>query len=435
MKDKSFNPVGFVILLILVAFIALVVWPIIVPNNRSSDDTSLTNQLKRTLDWQASPDIRTMADGNNSFAVALYRQLKVRHGNLFFSPYGIYTSLAMTYAGARGQTEAEMAKTLHFSLPQQNFHAAFGEMIMQMEKIQQLDHIALASANSLWCQQDYRFTNTFLNLIHKDYDAEARNVDFKNSPQTVSDEINKWIAQKTGGKINNAVAPSQITPDVRLILYSAIYFKGQWQTQFNAKNTKPMPFYVSTNQTVTVPMMCLNSKFKTTYSDDYSVKLLELPYSGNDLSMIIFLPESEIEQNTLCDLEQKMATENIREWLAKLDQTYPHKTSVCFPRFTTTQSFDLGKELNSLGMTMIFNKNADFSGMNGTTNLFVSSVNHETFIEVNEEGTEAAAVARINAHLKSAAVLFKADHPFVFLIRENHTGTILFIGRIVDPTK
>ncbi len=385
--------------------------------------------------FTVSPEVKSAVESNTAFALDLYKKLKEQPGNLSFSPYSISTSLAMTYAGARGQTEAEMARVFHFNPAQTNIHAAFGVLTERMDKIQRWNRITLITANSLWSQRDYAFMAAFLDLIHTDYKADARLVDFKTAPETARGEINSWVQQKTKGKIQNLVQSGKFTPLTRLALCNAIYFKGKWQTQFKPKDTAPAPFHVSTNETVTVPMMYQSSQFKMAYNDDESVELVELPYVGNDLSMIILLPTSYGEENDLSSLEAKLTIENLRIWLKTLDQTNPHKTSVWLPRFTTTQSFDLADELKSLGIPSALNGAANFSGMDGTTNLFISDVIHKAFVEVNESGTEAAAATWVHLATKSMAVRFVADHPFIFLIRENGSGTILFLGRIVDPTK
>jgi serine protease inhibitor len=392
------------------------------------------------IPFTASPEVKSAVDGNTAFALDLYQKLKQQPGNLFFSPFSISTSLAMTYAGARGQTETEMAKALHFNLGQTNLPAAFGELTTRMSRIQRWNRITLAMANSLWCQKDYQFTDTFLNLVHNSYRAEARQVDFRHSPQAAANEINGWVERQTKGKITGAVEPGQFTDLTRLVLCDAIYFKGKWQHQFKVGDTKPAPFHVATNETVTVPMMHQKEHFKMAQSDDYSVELLELPYSGTDLSMIILLPQIEypspdVENPGLPDLEQKLNTDNLRAWLAKLDQASPHETWVTLPRFTTAQSIDLVKTLQSLGMTSAFDDSANFFEMDGTTNLFISQVIHKAFVEVNESGTEAAAVSLELVKTKGMSGRFIVDHPFIFLIRENGSGSILFIGRIIDPTK
>jgi serpin B len=393
------------------------------------------------IPFTASPEVKSAVDGNTAFALDLYQKLKDQPGNLFFSPYSISTALAMTYAGARGQTETEMARTLHFNLAQTNLPVAFGALGARMNRIQRWNRITLTTANSLWCQQDYRFTDTFLNLIHKFYLADARQVDFKHSAPAAAREINGWVERKTKRKIKDAVAPGQFTYYTRLVLCDAIYFKGKWQHQFKVRDTKPAPFHVTTNETVTVPMMSQKAHFKAARSDDDSVELLELPYSGTDLSMIILLPQvgyrmSDEEPPGLPDLERKLTADNLRVWLANLEQAYPHETRVALPRFTTTCGLELTKELKSLGMASAFDDmTANFYGMDGTTNLVISDVIHKAFVDVNESGTEAAAVTLTLVRTAGMAGYFIVDHPFIFLIRENGSGTILFLGRIVDPTK
>ena len=408
--------------------VSILLWVIVV--NRPETSTPFT----------ASPETKSTVNGNTAFALDLYQTLKDRPGNLFFSPYSISVSLAMTYAGARGQTENEMAKVLHFNLAQTNLPMAFGELVARMNRIQRWNRITLTTANSLWCQQDYQFTNTFLDLIHNYFQGDARQVDFRHSASAAANEVNRWVEHQTKEKIKDAVEPSQFNALTRLVLCNAIYFKGNWQHQFKVGDTQPAPFHVATNETVMVPTMSQKANFKTARSDDNTVELLELPYSGTDLSMIILLPQVEypspdVEQTGLPDLEQKFTIENLRVWLAILDQASAEETWVALPRFTTTQGFDLVKELQSLGMTSAFGENADFSGMDGTTHLFVSDVIHKAFVEVNESGTEAVAVTLPMAQTMSMAKQFSVDHPFIFLIRENGSGSILFIGRIVDPTK
>ena len=401
----------------------------------------ITNLPAAPIPFAASPEVKSTVDSNTAFALDLYQKLKDQPGNLFFSPYSISTSLAMTYVGARGQTENEMAKVLHFNPAQTNLPAAFGELVARMNRIPRWNRITLKTANSLWCQRDYQFKDAFLGAVHKFYRAEARSVDFVHSPQAAADEINGWVERQTNRKIKDAVAAGQFTDLTRLVLCNAIYFKGKWQHQFKVSDTELAPFHVATNETVTVPMMRQKAHFKTAHSDDDSVELLELPYSGTDLSMIILVPQIEypppdVENPGLPDLEQKLNADNLRAWLARLDQASPHETWVTLPRFTTTQGLDLVKQLESLGMTSAFDENtANFSGMDGTTNLLISDVIHKAFVEVNESGTEAAAVNLELVRTSGMADRFIVDHPFIFLIRENGSGTILFLGRIVDPTK
>jgi len=386
----------------------------------------------------ASPDVKSVVGGNTAFALDLYQQLKGQPGNLFFSPYSISTALAMTCAGARGHTAYEMAKVLHVSLPQERLHPAFGALAGRMKQVQRGTQITLLTANSLWCQQDYHFTDAFLNVVRTNYRAEAHRVDFIHATSTARDEINHWVADKTTSKIEDVVAPGDLTGDTRLVLCNAMYFEGRWLHQFKASETEPVPFKVSTNETVTVPMMFQKSNFKMAWSENNSLEMLELPYLGNDLSMIILLPE-DLEgsgrwQKNLSELERKLTIANLHAWLVKLDRTSPQEVSVGLPRFITTQRYNLKPVLKSMGMVSAFDGTADFSGMDGTTELVISDVLHKAFVKVDEAGTEATA-ATVVSLTRGGPPPFIVDHPFIFLIRENGSGTILFIGRIVDPTR
>jgi len=396
---------------------------------------------RKPIPFVASPEIKAVVEGNNAFALDLYQKLRGQPGNLFLSPFSISTALAMTSAGARGQTEVEMTNVMHLNLPPEKLHPAFRALIARMDRIQRWNRIILKAANSLWCQQDYPFVPEFLKLLRENYSAEAKSVDFKNSPGVAAQEINHWVKEKTDHKIPGGLDPSQLSPPPKLVLCDAIYFKGKWQHQFEEKDTQPGPFHVTTNETVMVPMMHQVAEFKRAFSEDESVEMLELPYSGQDLSMMILLPSppeyaGNSGHNDIFDLEPKLTADNLHAWLAKLNQADPHKISVRLPRFTTTSSLDLTNELKSLGITSAFDNTADFSGMDGTNYLYLSEVIHKTFVEVNEAGTEAAAVTLVLAMSKGGGPeRFHVDRPFIFLIRDNGSGSILFLGRIIDPTK
>jgi serpin B len=247
-------------------------------------------------------------------------------------------------------------------------------------------------------------------------------------------EINAWVKRKTSGKIEHIIDPSALNNGTALVLCNAIYFKGKWTTEFNPKKTEPAPFHISTNasDTVTVPMMQQQSDCKMISADDV-VELIELPYSGRDLSMIILLPQ---DVGGLDGLEQMLTTDNLRTWLQRLDGARPEKTSVLLPRFKFTREFDLVNSLKALGMRSLFNvHDANLSGMDPTDNLFVSDAVHKALVEVNEEGTEAAAATRVTVKMRGMNHnrSFTADHPFIFLIRERGSGSILFLGRLVRP--
>ncbi len=381
--------------------------------------------------FTASPKVRSIVAGTTAFALDLYHQLAQRPGNLFFSPQSISTSLAVIYAGARGQTEAQIARTAHFDLPQNTLHPAFGELVRRLHKVQRWNRIQLTVANSVWCQQGHPFSNAFLSVARAYYGADARLADLRGNPQHECARINSWVSKSTKGKISAIIQPEQLTTDSSLVLCNAIYFKGKWAMQFKPANTRSRPFFVATNQTVTVPMMSQHSDFRTAQIEAPAMKLIELPYYGGDLSMVILLPET-IEG--LGELEKELTGQNFAAWLSSLDRATPRKTWVAVPRFTSSQSFEISKMLQSLDMPAAFNDSSDFSGIDGSKNLFISSAVHKAWIEVNEAGTEAAA-ATLHVVSKSASDRFNADHPFVFLIRDNASGAILFLGRMVDPSK
>jgi serpin B len=392
------------------------------------------------ISFTPSPEVKTVVEGNTTFGVELYQKLKDRPGNLFFSPFNISTTLAMTSAGARGQTEMEITNVLHLNLPPEKLHPAFKTLLDRMVKIHRWNRIVLKSANSFWAQKDCSFKPEFCRLVNENYFAETKSIDFKKAPAAAANEINRWVERKTSGRISSIAAANQFTPLTRLALCDAIYFKGKWQHEFKARDTKPALFHVSTNQTITVPMMSQKGDFKITHADESSIALLEMPYSGKDLSMIILLPRTDhlsldIDQPGLSGLEEKLTSANLQQWLSELDKTEEHETWVALPRFTTTQSFDLAPELKSLGLKSAFDDSANFTGMDGGTKLFVSHVMHKAFVDVNESGTEAAAVTVVIVATKGMPSRFIVDRPFIFLIRENASGSILFLGRVIDPTK
>ncbi|HZQ46774.1 MAG TPA: serpin family protein, partial [Verrucomicrobiae bacterium] len=248
-------------------------------------------------------------------------------------------------------------------------------------------------------------------------------------------EMSAWVEKKTGNRLKDAVKPALLAPNTTLALCNTIYFKGRWANQFRRSHTEPQPFSIATNQSVTVPMMYQKAVFKSghvPYEDDLYLQLLELPYYGRDLSMIILLPG---QVDGLPEVERQLSPARLGDWLADLDKRSPQTTHVFLPRFTIERSVDLKKELTSMGVATLFDMRADLSGMESSTNLYISDVLHQTFIEVNEHGTEAAAMTLTTAKTKGIDDRFVADHPFIFLIRDNATGSILFLGRVVDPTK
>ena len=381
---------------------------------------------------ETTSDLQTVVKGNSAFGFDLYQKLKETEGNLFFSPFSISTALAMTYAGARGQTEKEMAKVLHFSLEQEPLHSSFSKLQSELNAIQDRGHVKLSIANSLWAQEGYCFLDTFFELNKKYYGAGLNFVDFERETESARITINTWVENETQQKIKELIKRNMINYLTTLVLCNAIYFKGDWLSQFDKKRTIDADFYISPDKIIKVSMMNQKSEFKYKSFDNFSA--IELPYEGNDLSMIVFLPK---EIDGLVDFEQDLTDDNVKNWIDKLSKSYKQEILVSLPKFKITCEFELSETLGNMGMPSAFLLSlADFSGMTGKKDLFIGKVIHKAFVDVNEEGTEAAAAtAVVMARGISRPLAFRADHPFMFLIRENKTGSILFIGRIVDPTK
>lgn len=374
--------------------------------------------------------LQTVVKGNSAFGFDLYQKLRKDEGNLFFSPYSISSALAMTYAGARGETKKETAKVLHFPLEKELLHSSFSKIQSELNAIEDKGHVKLSIANSLWVQDGYHFLDTFLNLNKKYYSASLNFVDFATKTETTLKTINTWVENKTQQKIKELIKQGMIGPSTALVLCNAIYFKGDWLSQFDKKRTVDADFYTSANRTIKVPMMSQKSRFKFKDFGDFSA--IELPYEGNDLSMIVFLPK---ETDGLSKIEKNFTNDNVKNWIDKLSKSHKSEIVVGLPKFKTISEFKLANILTKMGMPHAFT-GADFSGMTGKKDLFISEVIHKAFVDVNEKGTEAAAAtAVVMLNLISNTQVFQINHPFVFLIRENQTGSILFIGRILDPTK
>lgn len=372
--------------------------------------------------------------GSNAFAVDLYSQLRSQPGNLFFSPESISTAFAMAYAGARGQTAAEMQHVLHFTLPPAQLHPAMGTLLSSMNA--QHNGYQLRVADALWAQQDASFLPGFLKLVQTDYAAGFHRVNFKASPDVVSNTINHWVEQQTNNKIQNLIGHGVLTPATRLVLTNAIYFKGDWLNPFEKASTQNEEFHTSASQFVMASLMHRTGSYR--YYDGGTFQALELPYSGDELSMDVLLPKAN---NGLPALEQSFTASAAGDWLQKLEPM--DKVILTFPRFTMTQQFELSSALSAMGMPQAFGGAANFSGMTGKPDFTISAAIHKAFIDVNEQGTEAAAATSIIMRATAARVpfpepppiVFRADHPFLFLIRDAKSGAILFLGRVTDPTK
>jgi serpin B len=373
-----------------------------------------------------------IVEAGNHFAFDLYERLRSADANLFFSPASISMALAMTYAGAAENTEAEMAKTLHLHMPKAQVNDEMKALLAAWKAAEKKQGFRLDVANRLWGQESYKFLADFLRVTRDDYGAELARVDF-NQPDAARDAINKWVEDNTQEKIKNLIPSAGTIRGARLVLTNAVYFKGEWHEPFDKNRTKDQDFHVSTAQKIQTPLMMQKHRFR--YAAVDGLQLLELPYGTGGLSMVVLLPK---KMDGLAELEQKLTAANLQTWLADAGS---QEVIVFLPKFRTTAQFQLADTLKAMGMPSAFDANtADFSGMTGEKNLFISAVLHKAFVDVNEEGTEAAAATGVVMMPMAARVnpepppIFRADHPFVFLIRDNRTGAILFLGRIIDPT-
>jgi serpin B len=375
------------------------------------------------------PAANLLVKGNNAFAFDLYAHLAGEKGNLFFSPYSISTALAMTYAGAREQTAMEMAQTLHFPLKQPELHPAFARLLKEMDGKDKKRPFEMHVANALWGQKGYGFLNEFLEVSKANYGAGLREVDFVKDTEGARQAINRWVEEQTNEKIKDLIQPRILDIDTRLVLTNAIYYKAPWETPFSERRTKQDEFQVTPDQKVMVQMMHLTSEFK--YFDGGNFQLLDMPYKGHDQSMVVLLPK---KSDGLAQLEKTLTAQDLETWLTKGRE---RQVDVMFPKFKFTQAFELNKKLAAMGMPLAFTSGADFSGMDGRKDLHISNVIHKAFVDVHEKGTEAAAATAVVMATASAPpetpVKFQADHPFVFVIRDNRTGSILFLGRVSNP--
>ena len=381
-------------------------------------------------------DIKAAAVGNTDFAFALYGKLKgepkAAKDNIFFSPYSISTALALVYAGSRGETEKQMAAALCFTLPADKLHSAFGDLQKQLIHTDKSSGYQLLVANALWGQKGEPFLKEFLDITENCYGAGLRQLDFIGQTEQSRQTINLWVEEKTKEKIKDLIPPGGVNRDTVLVLTNAIYFKGDWQTQFKKEKTKNADFAVSANRKVKVPMMYLKEDFK--YYKDRNLQALELAYKGDEISMLVLLPN---KKEGLAQVESTLSADSLNGFLSKMHTT---EVEVYLPKFKLVWgTFSLNKALIELGMPDAFEGGkADFSGMNGKRDLWISDVLHKAFIEVNEEGTEAAAATAVvvmKASMPIEPPVFRADHPFIFIIRDNRSGSILFMGRMANPAE
>ena len=379
-------------------------------------------------------DFTMLVEENSAFAFDLYQLLRQDTNNVFFSPYSISQALAMTYSSARGETEKQMSDTLHFVLSQDRLHPAFNGLDIELSKrgegAQGKDEegFRLNIVNAIWGQEDYRFLSEFLDVLAEHYGAGLRVLDFVNAPEESRITINDWVSEQTKGRIEDLIPEGAIDALTRLVLTNAIYFNAAWQFSFNEDATTDGPFYLLDGGEVIVPMMTQTESFGYTKGDDYQA--VELPYDGQELSMIILLPSDGQFEN----FESSMVYQRVTEIISSLAG---QQVNLTIPKFEFESEFSLKKALTTMGMPVAFSADADFSGMTGNRDLAIDDILHKAFVSVDEAGTEAAAATAVIMTLTAVPappVVVTVDRPFIFLIRDIETGTILFIGRVVNPS-
>ncbi|XP_072245018.1 leukocyte elastase inhibitor-like isoform X2 [Leuresthes tenuis] len=372
---------------------------------------------------------------HTDFALELLRTLSQanRAGNIFMSPLSISSALAMVYLGAKGDTAAQMAKALSFGSGD-NVHADFQTHNASINS--PAASYILKLANRLYGENTAKFLPEFLAATEKYYQADLKAVDFIGAPEACRAEINSWVEQQTENKIKELLKPGTVTTMTRLALVNAIYFKGNWMNRFDVVNTKEMPFKVNQNETKPVQMMYQMKKLPYSYIPEHSLHVLELPYLDNELSMFILLPEdADNGCAPLLELEKVLTQEKLNDWTDRENMDLDIDVVIHLPKFKLEEDYELNEPLAQMGMIDVFSSaKADLSGMNGEGGLFLSTVAHKAFVEVNEEGTEAAAAtAGVATFCMLREQHFTADHPFLFFIRHNNTKSILFLGRFSAP--
>jgi serpin B len=373
--------------------------------------------------------VDALVKGNTAFALRMHQELCSTEGNLFFSPYSISSALGMTYAGARENTEKEMKEALHFPGGRDELCKSFGELQEGLNAVQKAGDIKLSIANAIWAEKSYTFLPGFMDLVQKEYRSKVSPADFVGNAAKEREVINAWVESKTNDKIKDLIPAGVLDALTRMVLVNAIYFKGDWASHFKEADTRELEFHVTAEKRVNAKMMYQQGEFRL--AEDADTQALEMPYQGDRLSMLVLLPK---QKNGISTLEKALTTKKLADLVAKLKKT---KVQVAFPKFKVETGYDLIPPFKSLGMKDAFGAAADFSGMDGTRNLYISAILHKAFVEVDEKGTEAAAATAVVMAPECAHRYpeFVADHPFLFLIRDDATGSILFMGRMADPRK
>ena len=397
----------------------------------------LRSGLARSPASASAADLHALVAGNSEFALDLYRVLSAEHGNLFYSPHSISLALAMTYAGARGETERQMAEALRFGLPQTDLHAAFNALDLELAaRGADDDGFRLQIASAVWDQRGYEFLDDFLDHLAQHYGAGVMAADFQGAPEASREAINDWIAKRTEDRVRDLIPPELIHPLTRMVLANAVYFNAAWAIPFPESGTIPGAFQLLDGGSVDVPMMRIDDEF--TYASGDGYQAVDLPYEGYELSITILVPD----QGRFHEFENALDAELLSRVIADL---HPRTVDLSLPRFELESQFRLAETLKALGMSDAFDPSrSDFSGIDGRSCaagdqpcLYVEDVVHQAFVAVDEAGTEAAAATAVLMSIESAGpppVTVAIDRPFIFLIRDRATGAILFVGRLLNPS-
>jgi serpin B len=377
-------------------------------------------------------DTKSFAAANNEFAAGLYKEVRFREGNLFLSPYSIRTALALAYSGARGPTARQMAEVLRLSEGQSDLRLEFRTFEKTLSSYRDKDTLEIDVANALWKQTGFPFTKEFLDLMSGEFASALFEADFAGAPKKACRAINRWVSDKTRGRIRELVSPGNFNVLTRLVLANAIYFSGTWRSPFDEHKTSPSTFHWRSGeshitQKVTVPMMKQEAIFG--YAELEGFQELEMPYVGSRLSMVIFLPATT---DGWIEFEKRMSAQDLSRWIQALRS---ESVDVQIPKLQFESSFELTEILEKIGMGDAFTPElADFSGMTLEKPFGISKVIHKAMVEVDEAGTKAAAVTVTEICLElTFTPVFMANHPFIFVIRDVSSDAILFMGRVLNP--
>lgn len=376
---------------------------------------------------QEEPDpSKPFTSANNRFALDIYRKLAVGDKNVFLSPYGISMSMAGIFGGAKGRTESEIAGVFHFTRNKEKLFASFYGSKQPLSDFSDPEVVQISIANRLWRQKGIDLLPSYLKLVKEYFEEEPGELNFKEDAENSRVAINKWVEEKTGSKITELFPEGEITKLTRLVLTNAVYFKGKWTLPFKPKNTKNAPFYLAKGKSRQVQMMKQTSFFG--YTKDAECQVVEMPYGYREFSMIILLPK---KLDGLGNLEKTLTEERLRKMISDLGS---REVNLSVPKFKINSDFNLEKILEKMGLKTVFNLSADFSGLTGGKDVFVSSIIHKTYISIDEYGTEAAAATGVSMAAADGQVPvdFVVDHPFMFIICCRTTGEILFIGRVAS---